>query len=440
MVRPLPDDFLLGCATSAYQVEGGINNDWTAWADAGRIKTRCGPAVGHWDRWEQDFDLLVDLGANAYRFSIEWARVEPEPGVFDEAALAQYGRMAQGLRDRNIEPCVTLLHFTHPRWFHHTCPWHDLSADGPARFARFTDRVVRALKGQVRMFTVLNEPGVWLSAAYLGGVIPPGESSLTHLASAGAQLLRAHVAAARTIRGQVPKAKIGVAHNILRFSPDRAHYPADAAAARYVAHAFNHALPQAFTRGHWQLGLLPGLRRIHHIPELVGSIDFIGVNYYSRVFVRPHLRPKPGVELFYEDRSGQGVTDLGWEVYPEGMQEALREMAAYGLPLYVTENGIDDRSDTRRSAHLYDHLDRVLQAHAQGIDVRGYFHWSLLDNFEWLEGFEPRFGLYRVDPDTLERSPTRAAALFRAIAQSWALPELRPPQTRRPGAGRVPVG
>ncbi len=440
MGHPLPDDFLMGCATSAYQVEGGIDNDWTAWSEAGRLKTPCGRAVQHWQRWQQDFDLLEGLGANAYRFSIEWARVEPEPGVFNEAALAQYGRMAKDLRARGIEPCVSLLHFTHPRWFHDLCPWHDLNADAPARFARFTERVLQALDGAAEMFTVLNEPGVWLSAAYLGAAIPPGIANIAQLARAGAQMLRAHAAATRVIRAAVPRAKIGVAHNVLRFAPDRARHPADRIAAHYVAHAFNHALPRAFTTGKWQLGLLPGVRKSFDLPELVGSLDFLGVNYYSRVFVRPRLRPQPGVDLVYEDRDHRGVTDLGWEVYPQGMQETLQEMAGYGLPMYITENGLDDRSDTRRSAHLYDHLTEVLEARRQGIDVRGYFHWSLMDNYEWLEGFEPRFGLYRVDRDSFERTPTRASELFRQICSNRCLPERRPAQTRRPGTGRTLIG
>ncbi len=439
MTRALPAGFVMGCATSAFQIEGGIHNDWTDWSAAGRSEHHCGAAVDHWNRWAEDFDLLQGLGAQAYRFSIEWARVEPQPGVYDEAALAQYAAMAKDLRARGIEPCVTLLHFTHPSWFHATCPWHDEAGDAPARFARFVERVVQALEGTVTMFTVLNEPGVWLSAAYLGAAIPPGRKDITELAAAGAQMLRAHAAAARVLRARVPQVRIGVAHNMLRFWPDRPAHPLDRLASSYVARAFNHALPRALTTGRWQLGLLPGLRRLHHIPELIGSVDFFGVNYYSRLFVRADVWPKPNLELVYEDRDGMGVTDLGWEVHPQGMQESLQEMASYGLPLYVTENGLDDRSDSRRSAHLYDHLDAVLRAKDAGVDVRGYFHWSLMDNFEWLEGFEPRFGLYRVDRQTLQRTETRGAALFRQVCAERRLPAQRPAQTRQPGTRRVPL-
>ena len=441
--RPLPPGFLLGCATSAYQVEGGITNDWSEWAEAGRLKdpaARCGLAADHWARYAEDFDRLKGLGADAYRFSVEWARVEPEPGRFDAAALAGYAARVRALRDRGVEPVVTLLHFTHPAWFHRTCPWHAGGGAAAGRFTAFVARVLEALDGQVRMFTVLNEPGVWLAAAYLAGVIPPGIRSVGRLAEAGAELIRAHARAAALIRAQVPGAQIGVAHHVLELAPARPRHPLDRAAAAYGARAFNHAVPRALTTGVWQLGLLPGLRHRVEIPEAVGSLDFLGVNYYSRAFVQPRLLPRPDLELFYEDRGGHGVTDLGWEIHPAGLTAALGAMAQYNLPMYVTENGLDDRDDTRRAAYLHDHLGAVLDAVDAGVDVRGYFHWSLMDNFEWLEGFGPRFGLYAVDYATQARRATRGAALFQQIAQTRGLPSARPEQTLRPGRGRVRVG
>ncbi|MCB9646185.1 MAG: glycoside hydrolase family 1 protein [Deltaproteobacteria bacterium] len=443
MSRPLPPDFLLGCATSAYQVEGGIENDWSEWAEAGRLKdpsTRCGAAADHWRRYPDDFQLLKALGADSYRFSIEWARVEPEPGRFDPAALAGYGARVRALRDLGVEPVVTLLHFTHPRWFHQTTPWHAGGGRAAGRFVAFVERVLEALDGQARMFTVLNEPGVWLAAAYLAGVIPPGEQSLGHLVEAGAELIRAHAGAARLIRQQIPGAQVGVAHHVLELAPARPWNPVDRAIAAYGARAFNHAVPTALTTGVWQLGLLPGIRRRVEIPEAAGSLDFLGVNYYTRAFVQPGLLPRPGMELFYEDRGGRGVTDLGWELHPHGLTTALEQMARYHLPMYVTENGLDDRDDSRRAAYLFDHLGAVLDAVDAGVDVRGYFHWSLMDNFEWLEGFGPRFGLYSVDYATQARTPTRAAALFQEIARGRALPAERPEERRRPGLGRVKVG
>lgn len=441
-MRPFPPGFLFGCATSAYQVEGGITNDWSRWESAGRLKDpagRCGAAADHWNRWEEDFDLLSSLGATAYRFSVEWARIEPAPGVFDPAALARYADMVRALRARGIEPFVTLLHFTHPTWFHETSPWHDESGECVRRFERFAREVGRALP-EVRRWTILNEPGPWLVGAYVAGLIPPGEKSLTLASRAFTNLVRAHARARLALREVTGEAaSIGLAHNVMRFVPSRERHPGDRLLARYVARLYNHAFPSALSTGRVELGVVPGLRWVREVPEARGSLDFLGVNYYSRMFLElePRVRGLP-VHPFYEDRGGLGQSDLGWEIHPAGLTEALEEMSArYGLPLYVTENGIDDRDDTRRSTFLYDHLEAVLDGITRGADVRGYLHWSLIDNFEWLEGFEPRFGLFSVDYATQLRSPTRAAELFRQVTRARALPGERPASTPRSGRGRV---
>lgn len=439
--RPFPEDFLFGCATSAYQIEGGITNDWSAWAEAGRLKdptARNDRAVDHWSRYEEDFGLLAQLGCNAYRLSLEWARIEPEPGRYDDQALAQYGRMLDALVAQRITPMVTFFHFTHPPWFHGISPWHDPTAGAAGRFAAFVERCLPVVAPRARHYTILNEPGVWLTGAYLAGAIPPGEKGLGALAKAGAQLLSAHAQAAAKIRKARPDALLGIAHNVVRFAPETGS-PVDWLAAAYVARQFNHAIPKAFESGVLRLGETPGLRYVEPVPGLVGSLDFLGLNYYSRVFVGAKLA-RPFGRLTYQDRAGLGVTDLGWEIYPAGLTEVLVEMARYGRPIYVTENGLDDRDDSRRAAFLHDHLAAVLDARAQGVDVRGYFHWSLLDNFEWLEGHGPRFGLYRVEPETMTRRLTRGAEHYQRIIQAGALPPDRPAFAPKKGEAPVPVG
>jgi beta-glucosidase len=439
-LRAFPERFVFGCATSAYQIEGGITNDWSAWEAAGRLKdkdARNGLATDHWARWEQDFDLLAALGVGAYRLSIEWARVEPERGRYDQAAIAQYGRMLAGLRARGVEPFVTLLHFTHPPWFHGTSPWHEKN-DAPQRFAAFAERIAEIAAPHVQRWTVLNEPGVWLVGAYLAGVIPPGVRGLKNVAAAGAALLRAHGLATQKIRAARADAEIGVAHNVLRFAPSRAFHPIDRLAAAYVSRQFNHAIPRAFESGVFQLGETPGLRFVEPVPEAKGTLDFLGINYYSRVHVDTVLG-RPFGRLSYDDREGRGISDLGWEIHPRGLTELLLEMKRYGRPIYITENGIDDRSDTRRAAFLHDHLGAVLDAVDRGVDVRGYFHWSLLDNFEWLEGYPPRFGLYRVDYPTQARTLTKGGEHYRTIIERRALPSVRPPEEKRLQTKPTPV-
>lgn len=441
MTRRFPDQFLFGAATSAYQIEGGIENDWTHWEAAGRLKdaeARCARASDHWERWGEDFDLLSRIGANAYRFSIEWARIEPRPGEFDDRALARYVEMIDGLRARGIEPMVTLLHFTHPTWFHEQCPWHARDAEPADRFARFVERVVSAIGDRVQLYTVLNEPGVWLSGAYLGGVIPPGLKDRKHLARAAINLVRAHGRARAVIKKLAPNAQVGVAHNMLRFMPARAFHPGDRFAAYVGSELYNHALIRAMLTGRMKLALIPGMGIDREVPEAKSSLDFIGVNYYSRIYLKLKLF-SPGVDTFYEDRSGRGVSDLNWEIHPSGLTESLVEMSKHGLPLYVTENGMDDRDDSRRAAFLYDHLNAVLDAIDRGADVRGYMHWSLIDNFEWLEAFGPRFGLFRVDYETFARTPTRAAELYREIIAARALPEVRPEEAIKRGSGIYPI-
>jgi beta-glucosidase len=289
---------------------------------------------------------------------------------------------------------------------------------------------------------VLNEPSAWLSGAYLAGVIPPGKKGLFELGRAFLSLVRAHATAHRILKAETGgRAQIGVAHNVLRFVPAREDSFGDRFVAGYVHAHYNHAFPRALATGRVRLGSIPGLRFDETVPEARGTLDFLGINYYSRVFikVKPFPRPTVPIEPFYEDRDGHGVTDLGWEIHPTGMTEVLVEMAKYGLPMYVTENGLDDRDDSRRAAFLYDHLGAILDAAEKGADVRGYLHWSLVDNFEWLEAYGPRFGLFSVDYATLVRRPTKAVELYRAIIGEKALPDRRPEPTLKRGNGPTPV-
>ena len=440
-MRALPDGFLLGCATSAYQVEGGLENDWEAWARAGRLHVAspgCGRATDHWNRYEADFDLLAAMGADAYRMSVEWSRIEPEAGRFDDEALAGYVAMIDALCARGIEPFVTLLHFTHPTWFHETCPWH-AGDEAPERFERFVRHVVGAFGARVRFYTPLNEPSVWVEGAYLAGLIPPGLAGIGRAGAAMGGLLRGHGRAYRAIHELVDDARVGVAQNLLRFEASRWWHPADRIASRYADQFHNQCFLEGVRTGRLRVGFLPGLRLDLDVADAKDTLDFIGVNYYSRVYIEANpLKRK--LAAYYEDRGKRGVTDLGWEIHPEGLREALLDASRHGLPLYVTENGLDDRDDSRRAAFLYDHLDAALRARADGADVRGYFHWSLLDNFEWLEAFDPRFGLFAVDYETLERTKTAAVDVFTDIAKARALPDERPPSTPKVGAGRTFVG
>jgi beta-glucosidase len=294
-------------ATSAYQIEGAVENDWTEWERAGRLKSagdRCGEGAGHRARWREDLDLLPSLGANAYRFSVEWSRIEPREGEFDPAALSLEAERARWLERLRIEPVVTLHHYTHPLWF-----WRDGGWENPrsvARFGRFAARVAEALAPRVRFWVTLNEPIVFLLGGYLAGEIPPGHRSFSRSAAALEHLLRAHAEAAAQLKARDGGARVLVAHNMLDFAPDR---PGSSFDGRLVSEAealYNRALVEALATGRVRW-FVPGEGRADFtIPELPQSSDNFGVNYYSRVHLRFRGLPGRVGEFFYRDPRRRG--------------------------------------------------------------------------------------------------------------------------------------
>ncbi|MBF5042388.1 glycoside hydrolase family 1 protein [Aggregicoccus sp. 17bor-14] len=416
-----PDPFTFGVATSAYQVEGGIENDWSAWERAGRLKEphmRCGRAVDHWRRYREDYRLAREVGARAFRLSLEWARIEPEPGRFDGSVLEGYRERLLALKAEGLRPVVTLHHFTHPTWFHARSPWH--RPESIPAFRAYARVCARLLEGLDALVISFNEPMVLLLGGYLQGLMPPGLQDAAACMQALENLVRAHVAAREELGEVLGRVELGISQNLLAFAPDRRWHPLDRALVRLGAHAYNHALLEALSTGKLRVSM-PGVARARaDVPGAQGSCAFVGVNYYTRAHLR-FLPQRPFLAFRFKDPRGRGLTDIGWEQHPEGLGQLLREVQRYGLPIWVTENGIDDRTGTRRPHYLHAHLAQVLGALRDGVDVRGYLHWSLLDNFEWLEGWGPRFGLYRVDFDTLERHATPACGYFRQVSEGRVL-------------------
>jgi len=410
--------FLWGVSTSAYQIEGAAENDWTEWERQGRLHSsdsRCGKASGHTEKWRSDLSLLPTIGANAYRYSIEWSRLEPRPGEFDESALELERERARYLEQLSIHPVVTLHHYTHPLWF-----WREGGWENPRSvdwFRRLAERVGAALPG-VRTWVTLNEPIVFVLGGYLGGMIPPGQKSFASAARALEHLLRAHAEAAASLAERPGGARAGIAHNMLDFAPDRADSVLDNKLVDAGERLYNRSVVEALGTGevHWSF---PGEgKAVFSIPELPRVTGFFGVNYYSRVHLR--FRGLPGAvgEFFYRDPRGRGLTDMGWEIHPEGLDRVLRDAAKTGLPIIVTENGIATGNDRHRRTFLHEHALIVGHYLDAGMPIEGYFYWSLLDNFEWLEGFRPRFGLFEVDYATFARRRRPSADLFASLGRS----------------------
>lgn len=420
-MNEFPPDFTFGVATSAYQVEGGIENDWSDWERAGKCKdpnARCANSVEHWNRFFDDVPLITRLGATAYRLSIEWARVEPERGRWDDAAWAGYRARLEALVKAGIRPVVTLLHFTHPKWFHVETPWHEPSS--LVSWKRFAEKCAELLSGLNVAVTTLNEPNVLLLGGYLAGAMPPGLSDGRKAFAAMANMVRAHVIARHALLERCGPMEIGIAQNMLIFAPSRRWHPLDQALARLADGNYNHAFLEALSTGVLALqmpGFTAGKEKIDGAEK---STEFTGLNYYSRAHLRFVTRA-PYVQFEFLDVQRRGLTDIGWEWYPEGFGQLLRQLKRYQRPVWITENGLDDRTGLRRPQYLYEHWRELLLARRDGVDVRSYLHWSLLDNFEWLESWGPRFGLYRVDRTTMERQWTAACQYFQQVATTRQL-------------------
>ena len=385
-----PDGFLRGTATAAHQIEGGNwNNDWWAWEHA--EGTPCvepsGDCCDSWNRWSEDVELVASLGLGTYRFSIEWSRIEPEEGEWSAAAIAHYRAVCEALLARGISPTVTFHHFTTPRWVVAAGGWEAPSTAD--RFARFCSRAAGELGDVIGRACTLNEPNVVATMGWLVGIFPPGERNRDKRRTVTATFVDAHRAAVDAIRSAAPGVPVGLT---LAMSDFQAVDGGEERRDRY-------------RRGMEDVFL-----------DAVQGDDFLGVQTYSRQRIGPDgaLGPEDGVP----------VLPMGYEYYPASLEATLRRAWSYTggrVPLLVTENGIGTDDDTQRIAYVREALEGVGRALADGIDVRGYTYWSLLDNFEWALGYGPHFGLVAVDRTSFARTPKPSAKFFADVAQANAL-------------------
>jgi beta-glucosidase len=416
-----PRGFLWGTATAAHQVEGNNNNNqWWAWElEMGRIAQghKSGLACDWWagGRWREDFDRAAESHQNAHRFSVEWSRIQPEPNRWNEDALDRYREMLRGLTERGLTPMVTLHHFTHPFWMEELGGWKN--PESPALFARFVRKTVEALKEYATLWCTINEPNVYAAAAYLLGTFPPGEKNLRSFFTVMENLLCGHAQAYKIIHELQPQASAGLAINYRSFRPHRSWLPLDAGVAGFQAHHFNNLAPLILHHGRARTAL--GMLKI---PAAKGTQDFLGINYYTRDQVAFSLR-RPG-DLFARRffRSTAALGDTGYLANePEGMFEALKWAGQFGVPIMVSENGIEDATDQLRPRYLVEHIHQVWHALNYNIPIKGYFHWTLVDNFEWERGWTQRFGLWELDVETQVRRKRPSADLYAEICRENAL-------------------
>ncbi|HTL11238.1 MAG TPA: glycoside hydrolase family 1 protein [Bdellovibrionota bacterium] len=428
-ILKFPAGFRWCVATAAHQVEGyNVDSDWWAFEQQpGSIKTGevSGPACDHWNRVVEDSLLMKSIGVGQYRFSVEWAKIEPKEGEWNEDALAHYAGEVSTLRLLGIEPMVTLHHFTFPQWVQVKGGW---TWDGlPEAFERFTRKVYGVLGQDVVDWVTLNEPMVTLLGGYVSGEVPPQKKDMKAAGIAITGMLKAHAASYRALHAAAAAAgrpvRVGVAHHLRVFDAFRPFNPADVLAAHLFDNAFNWAFFDAIETGRLKLWVPTAIHLNQVIPGLAGTQDFLGVNYYSRDMVKVSFTAGNPLPAERVSNPANVHNDLDWEIYPWGFYRTLKAVHEHSprKPIIITENGTADHADAFRSRFLVDHLKAVHQAIQEGIRVEGYCHWSLMDNFEWNEGFTPKFGLFETDYATQARIPRASALLFSKIAHANAV-------------------
>ncbi len=405
-----PEHFIFGTATAAHQIEGdNKSNDWWHYEQMGKLPYKSGKACNHWELYRDDIELMASLGYPAYRFSIEWARLYPQEGKRDDGAIERYNEILKLLNSKGITPLITLHHFTLPLWF--------LSRGGFEReenlkhWERYVETVRDEIKGG-KYIATFNEPMVYVMAGYIEGQWPPFKKSVRLASRVEANIIRAHNIAYEILKD---KFKVGIVKNIPIFLSSSSQQK-DLKAAKKVDDIFNFN----FLNGIWS-GKLKAIYGSYSVPE--GDADFLGVNYYTAYTVRHTSNPlKLFLQVELADMSSR-KTDMGWSVYPEGIYKAIEKVSRYERPIFITENGIATRDDEWRIEFIVKHLQHVHRAIKDGYDVRGYFYWSFMDNFEWDKGFAPRFGLVEIDYDTFERRPRKSAYIYGEISKNREIGE-----------------
>lgn len=396
-------NFYWGAATASYQVEGGnYDCDWAQAAEEGKVP-KAGKLADHYHLYEKDFDLAKELGHNAHRFSIEWARIEPEEGVFDEDEIEHYRKVLSALRARNIEPFVTLWHFTLPIWFSESGGFE--RKDAPEIFARYCKKVTESLGDLCTHFATINEPNVYATHGYLYGAWPPFKRARVFWKKIGKEdgtsertgakarfrhfftyftvakrLTEAHILAYEAIKSVRPNADVSIVKHVHFFDADEKWY--HKLRARIMAY----------------------LQTVRFLNQVQHHLDAIGLNYYR--------------STKYGDNKNYLRTDMDWNVYPSGIYGALMLLKKYNKPVYISEAGTADEDDDLRPDYLKVQIASVVRAIEDGVDVRGHLYWSLMDNYEWALGTSKRFGLIEIDYTTLMRKPRPSAYLYKKIIQN----------------------
>lgn len=391
-----PKGFLIGASSSAHQAEGdNFNSDWYFWETQGKLP-QSGKAADHYNRFDEDFELASQIGLNAIRISIEWARIEPVEGRWDTTAVEHYKKVLMKMKDLGLARMVTLWHYTLPKWLADKGGFENKEA--AEAFARYAWFVAQNLGKEIDFWLTINEPEVYAFLSYQQGTYPPFKKNLLKTWKVLSNLIQAHKSAYKSIKESLGDVPVGIAKNLAYYEPYRKNNPADRVVS-FVATILNRYV-------------LEKIRR---------EMDFIGLNYYfynrmkfdfAKGFCEKNGNFQKG-QLVLDDQKNR--SDVGWVLHPQGIYHVLNDLKKFEKPIYVTECGIADAQDNRRKEFIREILSWTLKSMNEGADVKGFFYWSLTDNYEWSQGFGPRFGLVEIDYNTQKRIVRPSAAIIKEI-------------------------
>ncbi len=414
-----PRGFLWGTATAAHQVEGNnTNNQWWKWEQDGHTDGTSGLACDWWGgRWKEDFDRAAEGGQNAHRFSVEWSRIQPTPDTWDEDALEHYRSMFRGLRERGMTPIVTLHHFSDPLWFYEMDGWEH--EDAVALFEKFVRKTVEALKEYCTLWCTINEPNVYALSGYVAGDFPTRHRGIKVAMNVIANMLRGHAAAYHAIHEIQPEARVGYAHHHRPMVAKLSWSPLDLLMRKIRYDGLNMGFPSAISTG----VMKTPVARIS-IPEAKGTQDFLGLNYYSVDTVSFHLGKRNELFTHSEYPPDADMSENNFIAnIPTGLFDTIKwAVRRYpNLPILITENGVENSQDKMRPRYLAQHIHQMWRTVNFNFPVKGYFHWTLVDNFEWEHGWTQRFGLWGLDVETQKRIKRPSADFYAEICKENGL-------------------
>lgn len=396
----LPKNFMMGCATAATQIEGGDkNNSWYEWSAKGKVKGKATTlrANNHWELYEEDIKLMAQMGMECYRFGVEWSRIEPSRGNYSKETIAHYRRELELLKQYHIRPLLTLHHFSNPLWFEKMGGFS--SPESVKIFTEFVTFVVENVKDLCQEFITINEPNVYVANGYVFGIWPPAEKSVIKGMRVFKYMSLSHISAYNEIHRICENAKVGFANHLRVFVPYSSKNPFEMLSAKLMRYLFQDAITKSMATGRLQfpIGVTSPLGKGKYY-------DFIGINYYTRSAVKRFSN----VVL-----PNRPTNNLGWDIYPEGLTQLVKDQyKRYKAPIWITENGTCDKEDSFRADYIYTHLKQIAD---NELPVERYYHWTFMDNFEWLEGESAAFGLVKCDFDTQERTVRKSGEFYSEI-------------------------